>query len=189
MDTYIEDQTFEKLDTITRPLAKGTYDHCTFLNGDLASANLSEFKFIDCTFSCCNLSMVAVSAAVFRDVNFAGCKMMGILFNQADKFGLSIRFEDCVLDHSSFYQAKIKKTIFLRCQLKEVDFTGCDLSHSAFGQCDLAGAVFEDTLLEKADLRSAYGYTIDPESNRIKKAKFSLSGLPGLLAKYDIEIE
>jgi len=30
---------------------------------------------------------------------------------------------------------------------------------------------------------------IDPEVNRIKKAKFSVSGVPGLLNKYDIEIE
>jgi hypothetical protein len=30
---------------------------------------------------------------------------------------------------------------------------------------------------------------IDPVSNRISKAKFSLSGLPGLLGRYDIDIE
>jgi uncharacterized protein YjbI with pentapeptide repeats len=188
MDAYLEDQTFEKLDAKTSPLAKGGYDHCSFVNCDLASANLSEIKFIDCRFSGCNLSMASVSAAVFREVEFTDCKMMGILFNQANKFGLSARFEGCILDHSSFYQAKIKKTNFLRCQLKQVDFTGCDLTGSVFEACDLSGAVFENTLLEKADLRGATGYTIDPETNRIRTAKFSLAGLPGLLAKYGIEI-
>jgi fluoroquinolone resistance protein len=44
-------------------------------------------------------------------------------------------------------------------------------------------------LLEKADFRTAYNYSIDPEKNRIKKAKFSIFGVTGLLDKYDIEIE
>jgi hypothetical protein len=43
--------------------------------------------------------------------------------------------------------------------------------------------------LKKADLRTAYNYHIDPESNKLKKAKFSLQGLPGLLDKYGIDIE
>jgi len=33
------------------------------------------------------------------------------------------------------------------------------------------------------------GTRIDPELNRIKKAKFSQSGLAGLLEKYDLEID
>ena len=189
MDAYTEDQTFEKLDAKTAPPAKGTYDHCTFLNCDLAAANLSETIFIDCSFTGCNLSLAVVSASVFRDVRFTDCKMMGVLFNQADKFGLSFRMEDCVLDHCSFYQAKIKKTNFLRCQLRQVDFTGADLSGAMFDQCDLANAVFDGTLLGKADLRSAFNYSIDPAANKIKRARFSLAGVRGLLEKYDIEIE
>jgi fluoroquinolone resistance protein len=48
--------------------------------------------------------------------------------------------------------------------------------------------MFDHTILEKADLRSSYNYSFDPEINRIKKAMFSLQGIPGLLNKYDIEI-
>jgi uncharacterized protein YjbI with pentapeptide repeats len=83
----------------------------------------------------------------------------------------------------------MKKTNFVRCQLKQVDFSGCDLSQSVFEDCDLADAVFENTVLEKADLRTAFNYSIDPEMNRVKKAKFSLINVRGLLAKYDIELE
>jgi hypothetical protein len=43
--------------------------------------------------------------------------------------------------------------------------------------------------LEKADFRTSYNYSINPEVNRIKKAKFSTAGIAGLLCKYDIEIE
>jgi len=49
-------------------------------------------------------------------------------------------------------------------------------------------ATFDKTMLEKADFRTAYNYSIDPDNNRIKKAKFSQSGLGGLLHKYDIVI-
>ena len=38
-------------------------------------------------------------------------------------------------------------------------------------------------------MQETYIHSIDPETNRIKKAKFSISGVLGLLHKYDIEIE
>ena len=38
-------------------------------------------------------------------------------------------------------------------------------------------------------MRTAYNYAIQPDSNRIKKARFSLQGVRGLLEKYDIVIE
>jgi uncharacterized protein YjbI with pentapeptide repeats len=57
-----------------------------------------------------------------------------------------------------------------------------------FDNCDFRGAIFDHTNIEKADLRTSYNYSIDPEINRIKKAKFSILGVSGLLNKYDIEI-
>jgi uncharacterized protein YjbI with pentapeptide repeats len=73
--------------------------------------------------------------------------------------------------------------------LEEVDFTQADLTAAIFNDCNLALAVFYQTILEKADFRSAFGYLIDPEENRVKKAKFSLSGIPGLLSKYQLTIQ
>ncbi|WP_373542362.1 pentapeptide repeat-containing protein [Chamaesiphon sp.] len=64
-----------------------------------------------------------------------------------------------------------------------------DLSSSVFDNCDLTRTIFARTILEKADFRNSFNYSIDPELNRIKKAKFSQSGIAGLLDKYDIEIE
>ena len=84
---------------------------------------------------------------------------------------------------------KIKKNVFRNCNLKEVDFTESDLSNSLFENCDLSRAIFSNTILEKCDFRSSYNYSIDPEQNRIKKAKFSVSGISGLLDKYNIIIE
>ena len=63
------------------------------------------------------------------------------------------------------------------------------MTSSAFENCDMKRAAFENTIIEKVDFRTSYNYSIDPESNRIKKAKFSLTGIVGLLDKYDIEID
>jgi uncharacterized protein YjbI with pentapeptide repeats len=84
---------------------------------------------------------------------------------------------------------KMKKTVFLRCQLRGVDFSGADLGSASFDGCDLADAVFEGTGLEKADLRGAFNYAIDLEKNKVKKARFAMEGVRGLLGKYDIIIE
>jgi fluoroquinolone resistance protein len=74
-------------------------------------------------------------------------------------------------------------------QLREVDFVECDLTNSLFERCDLLSAMFDGTTLEGSDLRTAQNFSIDPELNRVKKAKFSVDGLPGLLNKYNLIIE
>jgi hypothetical protein len=58
-----------------------------------------------------------------------------------------------------------------------------------FDNCDLTRAAFDNTNLEKADFRTAFNYSLDPEKNRIKKGRFAYPGITGLLNKYDIIIE
>ncbi|CAN5768147.1 hypothetical protein BH10BAC3_BH10BAC3_24650 [soil metagenome] len=133
--------------------------------------------------------MAKLAGAALRDVKFKDCKMIGLHFESCTPFLFEVQFENCQLNLSSFYPMKIKKMNFLNCGLQEVDFTGVDLTSAIFNNCDLASATFDKSLLEKADLRTAYNYTINPELNKIKKAKFSLPGIAGLLDKYDIEID
>jgi uncharacterized protein YjbI with pentapeptide repeats len=114
--------------------------------------------------------------------------MLGLRFDTCAEFNLSFSFNNCLVNHSSFYKTKIKKTSFKDTQLQEADFTECDLTSAVFDNCDLKNATFDFTILEKTDFRSSYNYSIDGEKNRLKKAKFSLQGISGLLDKYDIEI-
>lgn len=83
----------------------------------------------------------------------------------------------------------MRQTPFTTCRLHEVDFTAADLTGASFSECDLTGAIFDRTILEKADFRTAEHYVIDPENNRIRKARFSRKGLPGLLEKYQLDID
>lgn len=184
-----EDNVFDRQDFRQKSLPKGEYEYCTFTNCDFSNSNLSEIKFLECVFSGCNLSMVKLGVTVFRDIEFVNCKMLGLNFEHCSEFGFSVSFTDCILNHSSFYKRLVKNTVFKNCKLVEVDLTDADLTNAVFDNCDLANAKFENTNLEKADFHNSFNYTIDPEINRIKKARFSLSRLPGLLSKYNIEIE
>ncbi len=83
----------------------------------------------------------------------------------------------------------MRKSQFIECSLHEVSFVETDLGESVFDECDFSQALFERTILEKADFRTSYHYIINPETNKIKKAKFSQSGIAGLLQSYDITIE
>ena len=115
--------------------------------------------------------------------------MLGLRFDECNKFGLAFSVDNCTLNHVSFFELKLKKMIFKNSQLQEADFTGCALTSAVFDNCDLTRTTFDNTLLEKTDLRTAYNYSIDPEMNRLKKTRFSLSGIAGLLDKYDIDID
>jgi len=133
--------------------------------------------------------MAVLTQTSFKEVVFKNCKLLGLHFDHCNPFLLSFTFEDCQLNLASFYRLKLVKTLFRNSSLKEVDFTGTDLSSSTFDNCDFAEATFNGSILEKADLRSSYHYSIDPEINKIKKARFSLQGIRGLLDKYGIIIE
>lgn len=186
---YIEDKIFEKVNFREQPLKIGEYDYCVFRQCDFSETDFSELRFSDCDFLDCNLSLIKLMKTGFRDISFKNCKMLGLHFDNCLEFGISFSFENCQLNHSSFYKTKITKTVFNSSQLVETDFTECDLSSAVFDNCDLTGAVFDNSILEKTDFRTARNFSIDPENNRIKKAKFSISTIPGLLDKYDIEIE
>ena len=186
---FINDKAFKNKDFTTTPMEKGEYDSCRFVNCQFENSDLSTLNFIDCTFEDCNLTNAKLNGVSLHDVTFKNCKLVGLLFNNCGGFTFSPRFEGCQLNLSSFYQVNVSNVVFTKCRLHEVDFSKANLTGCMFADCDLRGAVFSDTNLEKADLRTAYNVTIDPERNRLKKAKFSLQNVAGLLVKYGVEIE
>ncbi len=125
----------------------------------------------------------------FQDTKFKDCKLLGLHFFDCNSFLFTVDFDNCHLNLASFYKLKLKKIRFKDSSLHEVDFTETDLSNSIFDNCDLSRTIFDSTILERADLRTSFDYSIDPELNRIKKARFSTAGVAGLLDKYDIDIE
>lgn len=185
---YHHEETFKSKDFTSETLKKGSYEYCTFEVCNFEKADLAHIKFTECEFINCNLSMANISDVVFQDCQFLNCKMLGLHFEHCNTFGFSPSFKNCILNESIFYQRSLKRTFFKDCQLKHVDFAEANLTEATFENCDLLDSIFDQTILEKSDFRTSYNYIINPEINKLKKAKFSLQGLPGLLSQYEIKI-
>lgn len=186
---YISDQDFDQTDSIETTIGQGEYENCTFTNCNFTACNLSEYIFSECTFDSCDLSNSKTVNTSFREVKFINCKLLGVHFDECNPFLIGFSFQNCILNFSSFYKLKLKGIVFDTCKLEEVDFSGADLALGIFKECELLNATFDQTGLEGADMRTARNFAIDPERNRIKKAKFSRNSLSGLLGKYNLKIE
>ena len=186
---YIEGKSYKSRDFSTSSLKTGEYENCKFTGCNFSVADLSGINFVDCDFSGCDFSMAKVNDTVFREVRFNDCKVLGVQFKDCNRFLFSVEFDTCMLNLSVFFKMNLKNVEFSNCTIHEADFTESDLTGISFDNCDLSDAIFENTNLERADFTTAYNYIFDPDLNRIKKAKFAVPGLAGLLSKYDIIIE
>jgi len=187
--TLHQNKTFEKIIFTEKELRNREFEGCTFTQCDFLNSNLSGNIFTDCTFISTNLTMVKLQGTSLKNVHFKECKVMGVDFSKCKDFLFSVSFDNCMADYSSFAAKKMAKTKFINCSMKSAQLAGADLTASRFDNCNLDSAVFNKTILNGVDFSTAYNFTIDPETNSIKKAKFSIGGLSGLLTKYDLLIE
>ncbi|TPN88754.1 pentapeptide repeat-containing protein [Aquimarina algicola] len=189
MNPILFDKSFEDQDFSNQKLLAKEYDNCTFVNCNFTKTNMSGVTFLECTFDTCKFESVLIKHTSLQEIVFKDCKLLGIDFSLCNDFMFSVEFDHCNLDLTSFFNLKMKNTIFSNCSIKQADFTKSDLTNSVFNDCDLYRSTFQNTILNAVDFRTAKNYTIDPEINMLKKAKFTSSGLYGLLSKYDIVIE
>jgi uncharacterized protein YjbI with pentapeptide repeats len=82
----------------------------------------------------------------------------------------------------------MKNTRFCKSKLRENYFTNTCLNGADFSEADLSGTIFHNCDLCKADFSTATQYAIDPQTNKIKKARFSIPEVIGLLSGFDITI-
>lgn len=179
---------FERIDYSGKKMQQQEFENSIFENCNFSDSDISNISFTDCEFVNCNFSNSKIRNTSFKDVKFRKCKLLGLNFFECNNFLLLLDFEDCYVNLSSFYKLKLRNIRFKNSILHEVDFTETDLTGAKFDNSDLQRTSFVNSILEKADFRTAFNYSIDPERNRIKKAKFSVPGVLGLLDKYAIEI-
>ncbi len=164
------EETFGKTDT-TELVGEGTvFDRCTFRGSIFTQSQLSGTTLLDCLFTECDFSLASFAGTVTDGATFSGCRMSGASFGErtGGHRRFSASFTACILDNV---------------------FDHCALKNASFDRCDLSGATFSGNDLTNTDFLSSYGFTIDPETNRLNGAHFSLASLPGLLAKYRIKVE
>ena len=186
--TY-ERKRFTNIDYTEKALRNREFYKCIFIGCNFTNSDLIGNSFEDCTFETCNFSMTNIKGAGFRNAIFNECKIIGVDFTECNPFLFSFTFNKCSLDYSSFFGSKLLKTKFDKCSLKNTDFSEANLTGSVFSECDLSGTVFSNTILDKVDFRTASNFSIDPEFNKLKKAKFSGFNLEGLLHKYQLDVE
>lgn len=180
------DQVFEKITQLPIGAKQTQFEDCTFKNCDLTEANFNGCNFINCSFINCNLSMVKFVQNGLDQIQFTDCKMVGADFSNAKDFLFGVNFSNCILDYAAFMKKKNRKAKFENCTLKGADFTEADLTETKFVNCDFDRAIFMQSTLNGANFISSFNYTIDPERNAMRKARFAASGLAGLLTNYGI---
>jgi uncharacterized protein YjbI with pentapeptide repeats len=133
--------------------------------------------------------MVKLAGTSMQELHFSGCRLLGLDLSACKPMLFSARFVDCGMDHALLSGPSLKRQHFERCSLRGADLTGSDLREAVFAACDLQDAVIEHCDLRGADLRTAFGFRIDPEVNRLAGARFSVEGGLSLLAKYDVLLD
>lgn len=189
MSNYYEGEHIRGLNQASKALEKGDYEECVFENCNFSEQHLSGYNFMECQFHNCDFSNAHIGGIGLKDVKFEGCKLMGVNFTEAAQFMIKLSFKDCNLKYTNFFKMQIAETVFEACELEESQMSEADLTGALFLQSDLRNVQFDRAILNQADLRSAINFSIDPNKNQLKKARFSNDNLAGLLTAYPILIE
>ncbi|GAB4024762.1 pentapeptide repeat-containing protein [Spirosoma gilvum] len=182
------DQIFEPLTIDIDRWSGHEFEQCTFKKLDLTQAVLNSASFVDCRFENCNLTRAQLKNTKLYEVRFIHCQLPHVDFGHCDPFGFHVNFQGCQLDYTTFLNRKLKKASFIDCSIREAFFLNCELVGTSFTNCNLELTKFDGNDLTQADFSSSYHLIINPEENKLKKARFSLQNLPGLLKKYDLVI-
>ncbi len=185
---YYEGEIFKQKDFSDESMKGSEYEDCEFHDCQFRNTDMTDTKFISCQFIDCEIINPKTLHTALREVQFIGSKLLGVQFDVCADLLFDVSFERCQLEVCNFYQRVMKKANFRDSKINECDFTEVNLSEAHFSSCDLFSSTFDRTNLMKADLTTATNFIIDPESNQVRGAKFSIDSLPGLLAKYGLKI-
>lgn len=182
-----EHKKFENVTWEGKTISGREFYDCHFYKCSLKESIFEECTFEKCTFEECDLSLIQFKKTSFSRVVLQYTKAIGIAWHNA-RNPLTVEFHHSRISYCSFSGQNLKKGIFLHCQADEADFSGCNLSLADFRGTDLPGARFADTDLTQANFTGAQRYAIDVQSNKVRKAKFSLPDALALLDGLGVEI-
>jgi fluoroquinolone resistance protein len=140
-----------------------------FENIDFRTEALKKGEYENCTFKKC----------VLADCDLNTFKFIGCIF------------ENCDLSLANINKVVLRDVQFKDCKMVGLKFDTTDSFSISItiDHCILTNSIFSATNLEKADFTTAFNYSIDMDSNKIKKSKHSKGQLGGLLEKYHLTIE
>jgi fluoroquinolone resistance protein len=186
---YHEKMKFESIDFRQYEMNRHTFEDCEFQSCHFSEMSLAGAAFRSCQFVKSELALVNIENATLHCVIFQDCKIIGLNFTDCNPFGFSPEFENCLIESTVYYSNSLKKGKYINCQIRNTDFIECDLREVDFSNSRFEKTAFQKCNLEKADFRTAHNYQVDPFTNRIKKAKFSLPEAQTFLGFLGIDIE
>lgn len=183
------DAQFKQLDGTQATIKSIEFFECVFDRCRFVEAEFVACKFIDCAFKDCDLSLASVVDSTFNSVTFQKCNVMGINWTLA-QWGImtGIRFEECTLNHCTFFGLDLTRFAFVGCTIHNVDFAEANMTGVDCRNSDFDESRFHQTDLTRADFVGAQSYAIDATINTLKKTRFSLPAAMSLLRSLDIEL-
>lgn len=187
-DAYYEDRCFTGIACRGIELQEIEFYKCRFDGCQFLESVFRRCRFEQCTFEKCDLSVIKPLDSRFIGVRFQKSKLLGVDWTLAAT-PATLAFQGCIVNHSTFQRLALPKLQLAGCVAREVDFTGANLTKADFTRTDLLDSRFAETNLSGADFSHATNYAIDPTSNRIKKAVFTLPEALSLLSVFDIVLK
>lgn len=183
-----ENETFKDLVCEQDSLARISFSRCRFVNARFDRVDFTATEFSDSTFDHCELNLPNLTNADLKTARFKDSKLVGADFRKCDGRFLALAFENSLIDTCNFSGLKLKATPFLRCVIRETRFVGTMLAEAAFDGSDLEGTLFHECQLQGASFVQARNYAIDPLTNKLKDARFSLPEAVSLLTGLGIKL-
>jgi uncharacterized protein YjbI with pentapeptide repeats len=190
--SVFEGREFRDLEVQGGHITNIEFEGCRFTGCCFLESRFEICHFVDCVFDSCDLGLVVVSGCTFAAVRFRNCQLLGINWTAASwpKVGLlrAIGFENCCLNHSTFFGLSLREMDIIDCQARDVDFAEADLTRANLSGTDLAQSRFLNTNLTETDLELALNYSIAPNQNLLKRTRVTLPEAMALLRGLDIEL-
>ncbi|WP_413111734.1 pentapeptide repeat-containing protein [Thaumasiovibrio sp. DFM-14] len=186
------EETFNQQTLLSADISVTEFEQCEFNHCDFSSTTFSHCKFINCSFNHCNLSLIKISHSRFFEVEFTECKIIGVDWTKAYwppyHLDSELKFNQCILNDSSFFGLTLHELNLTHCKLHEADFREGDFPNSSMQNCDFTNSLFMRTNLQNVDFTESWNFTIDVLQNKITNAKFSRYEALSLLDSLEIEL-
>jgi uncharacterized protein YjbI with pentapeptide repeats len=173
-------------------LSQVLFYECAFSDCSFVETTFAQCRFVGCDFQDCDLSLFNPVGSIFSGVSFSSSKLVGVDWTHAawseTQIDTPLHFENCLLNHSTFYGLGLEQAKFSSCAARDVDFRECCLVRADFGGTALEKSLFSHTDLTGADLSRARNYAINPQVNILTGAKFSMPEALSLIYNLDIEL-
>ena len=182
-----EDIEFNRIQDIKDIKSKSFYN-CTFKNCDFTESDFSFTLLSDCVFEDSNLSLIKLAETKLHNVQFNRCKIMGVDFTQISKLIFKMNFQESQITKCTFSSLDLSESELIDCIIHQSDFFQTNLSKSNFSGSDLQDTLFEDTELTEADFTNAKNYSINPLTNKVKNAQFTMPDAIHLLDALEVNI-